>query len=123
MGGTLPIVLAAAPPAFAQDKVVYHIDDYAEQALKGLRNIRNQLDVAPDTKIVVVAHGDGVDFLDAADGVDLQGAADGVRPSVVAQSADRADDAAAEQNRQGCRSQQGRRRGGRENEGHARQGP
>ena len=47
----------------AQDKVVYHIDNAGLQATKGLRNIRNHLDVAPDTKIVVVTHADGVDFL------------------------------------------------------------
>ncbi|RYF14878.1 MAG: hypothetical protein EOO30_16700 [Comamonadaceae bacterium] len=50
-------------PSFAQDKVVYHIDDYETQATKGLRNVRNHLDVAPDTKIVVVTHANGVDFL------------------------------------------------------------
>lgn len=49
--------------ALAQDKVVYHIDDAATQATKGLRSIRNHLDVAPDTKIVVVTLADGVDFL------------------------------------------------------------
>lgn len=49
--------------AMAQDKVVYHIDNTEAQATKALRNIRNHLDVAPDTKIVVVAHADGVDFL------------------------------------------------------------
>ncbi|MCY7307117.1 MAG: DsrE family protein [Rhodoferax sp.] len=49
--------------ALAQDKVVYHIDDAASQATKGLRNIRNHLDVAPDTKIMVVTHANGVDFL------------------------------------------------------------
>ncbi len=49
--------------AWAQDKVVYHIDDAANQATKGLRNIRNHLDVAPDTKITVVTHANGVDFL------------------------------------------------------------
>lgn len=54
-------------PAFAQDKVVYHFDNADVQATKGLRNIRNHLDVAPTTKVVVVAHADGVDFLlDAA---------------------------------------------------------
>ncbi|MCE1236889.1 MAG: DsrE family protein [Hyphomicrobiales bacterium] len=57
------LLLAFAAPALAGDKVVYHIDDAAVQALKALRNIRNHLDVAPDTKIVVVAHADGVDFL------------------------------------------------------------
>jgi intracellular sulfur oxidation DsrE/DsrF family protein len=49
--------------ALAQDKVVYHIDAAEAQATKGLRNIRNHLDVAPTTKIVVVTHADGVDFL------------------------------------------------------------
>ena len=49
--------------ALAQDKVVYHIDNAETQATKGLRNIRNHLDVAPDTKIVVVTHADGVDLL------------------------------------------------------------
>ncbi len=49
--------------ALAQDKVVYHIDDAATQATKGLRNVRNHLDVAPDTKISVVTHANGVDFL------------------------------------------------------------
>jgi len=48
---------------FAQDQVVYHISDTQAQALKALRNARNQLDVAPDTKIVFVAHAEGVDFL------------------------------------------------------------
>ena len=49
--------------AQAQDRVVYHIDNAEVQATKGLRNIRNHLDVAPDTKIVVVTHADGVDML------------------------------------------------------------
>lgn len=49
--------------AWAQDKVVYHFDDTATQALKGLRNIRNHLEVAPDTKIIAVAHAEGIDFL------------------------------------------------------------
>ena len=44
-------------------KVVYHINDAGEQALKALRNISNQMEVAPKTQIVVVAHADGVDFL------------------------------------------------------------
>ena len=49
--------------AVAQDRVLYHIDDATTQATKGLRNIRNHLDVAPDTKITVVTHANGVDFL------------------------------------------------------------
>ncbi|HPK33643.1 MAG TPA: DsrE family protein [Ottowia sp.] len=52
-----------AGTALAQDKVVYHIDDAEAQATKALRNIRNHLDTAPDTKIIVVAHANGVDFL------------------------------------------------------------
>jgi intracellular sulfur oxidation DsrE/DsrF family protein len=53
----------ASVPASAQDKVVYHIDDAQFQGLKALRNVRNHLDVAPRTKIVVVTHADGVDLL------------------------------------------------------------
>ena len=56
-------VVAAASVAVAQDKVVYHIDHAATQGLKGLRNIRNHMDTAPDTKIVVVTHAEGVDML------------------------------------------------------------
>ena len=49
--------------ASAQSKVVYHIDDAQVQGLKGLRNIRNHLDTAPQTKIIVVTHALGVDLL------------------------------------------------------------
>lgn len=55
--------LVLALPAWAGDKVVYHIDDAQTQATKALRNIRNHLDVAPDTQIVVVTHANGVDML------------------------------------------------------------
>ena len=51
--------LAGAAPALAQDKVVYHIDNAAEQGTKALRNIRNHLDVAPKTEIRVVTHAEG----------------------------------------------------------------
>ncbi len=61
--------------AFAQDKVVYHIDHAESQATKGLRNIRNHLDVAPDTKITVVTHANGVDFL-------MEGAKDAKNPDI-----------------------------------------
>ncbi|HMN56281.1 MAG TPA: hypothetical protein PKE15_03460, partial [Ottowia sp.] len=57
------------------DKVVYHIDDAAHQATKGLRNIRNHLDVAPTTQIIVVTHADGVDFL-------MEGAKDAKNPNI-----------------------------------------
>ena len=55
--------LSIGSTALAQDEVFYHIDNAEMQATKGLRNIRNHLDVAPDTKIVVVTHSEGVDFL------------------------------------------------------------
>ena len=44
-------------------KVVYHIDDAETQGLKGLRNIRNHLDVSPQTTIIVLMHANGVDLL------------------------------------------------------------
>ena len=56
-------LVGAASLAMAQDKVVYHIDQAATQGLKGLRNIRNHLDTASDTKIIVVTHAEGVDML------------------------------------------------------------
>jgi intracellular sulfur oxidation DsrE/DsrF family protein len=58
------LVLAAASlGAWAQDKVVYHFDGGLSQATKGLRNMRNHLDTDPKTKIIAVAHAEGVDFL------------------------------------------------------------
>jgi intracellular sulfur oxidation DsrE/DsrF family protein len=45
------------------DRVVYHINDSAEQADNALRNIGNHLEVNPQAKIVVVTHARGVDFL------------------------------------------------------------
>ena len=65
----------ACVSAHAGDKVVYHIDNAAMQATKGLRNIRNHLDVAPETQIVVVTHADGVDFL-------MEGAKDKNNPNI-----------------------------------------
>jgi uncharacterized protein len=67
--------LFLAAGAQAQDKVVYHIDNAEAQATKGLRNIRNHLDVAPDTKIVVVTHAEGIDFL-------MEGARDKKNPNI-----------------------------------------
>lgn len=71
----LVALLLLSGSAWAQDKVVYHIDDAAAQATKGLRNIRNHLDVAPDTRITVVTHANGVDFL-------FEGAKDAKDPNV-----------------------------------------
>ena len=67
------LLLCAA--ALAQDRVVYHIDNAEAQATKALRNIRNHLDVAPDTQIIVVAHAEGVDFL-------MEGAKDRKNPDI-----------------------------------------
>lgn len=62
--GTAALLIGLASlGAWAQDRVVYHIDDAAAQALKGLRNIRNHLDVDPQAQITVVTHANGVDFL------------------------------------------------------------
>lgn len=61
--------LASGPIAAQQsapqpvNKVVYHVDDAEAQGLKGLRNIRNHLDIAPNTKITVVMHANGVDLV------------------------------------------------------------
>ena len=71
----LALLWMFALAALAQDKVVYHIDNSEAQATKGLRNIRNHLDVAPDTKIVVVTHAEGVDFL-------MEGAKDRKNPDI-----------------------------------------
>lgn len=53
----------ASLAAAAQDKVVYHVNDSAAQALAALRNVRNHLDVDPTAQITVVTLGQGVDFL------------------------------------------------------------
>ena len=53
----------SAAPSDGPIKVIYHLDSGLEQATKGLRNIKNHLDVDPGTKIVVVAHAQGVQFL------------------------------------------------------------
>ncbi len=59
----LALALLLPLAGLAQEKVVYHIDAAQTQGLKGLRNIRNHLDVAPETRIVVVTHAEGVDLL------------------------------------------------------------
>jgi intracellular sulfur oxidation DsrE/DsrF family protein len=53
----------AATASFAQDTVVYHVDDAAGRALATLRNVKNHLDTDPKAKIIVVTHAQGVDFL------------------------------------------------------------
>lgn len=65
---SLVVAVLANGAAFAAGKdepikVVYHFDSGLEQATKGLRNIKNHLDVDPKTRIVAVAHAQGVQFL------------------------------------------------------------
>jgi hypothetical protein len=43
--------------------VVYHVNEGLEKAAAALRNVGNHLDAEPRTKIVVVTHGPGIDFL------------------------------------------------------------
>jgi intracellular sulfur oxidation DsrE/DsrF family protein len=56
-------LLLAAAAGWAQDKVVYHVDNAAAQGLKGLRNVRNHIDTDPGAKIIVVTHAEGVELL------------------------------------------------------------
>lgn len=67
--------VALSGTALAEDHVVYHIDNAEMQATKGLRNVRNHLDVTPDTKITVVTHAEGIDFL-------MEGAKDKKNPNI-----------------------------------------
>ena len=57
------VCIAGAAMAEAPIKVVYHFSEGLEQASRGLRNIVNHLAADPTAKIVVVAHGAGIDFL------------------------------------------------------------
>lgn len=53
----------AAKLAVGPDKVVYHINDTEEQALRAMQYIGNHLEVNPKAKIVIVTHAGGVNFL------------------------------------------------------------
>jgi uncharacterized protein len=57
------VLCLAAAAASAQDRVVYHFDNTVAQGLKGLRNMRNHLDVDPSAKITAVTHAEGIDML------------------------------------------------------------
>lgn len=59
------VAIAGTAPARAQDpvKVVYHLNEGIPQATRALRNIQNHLAADPTARIVVVAHGAGIDFL------------------------------------------------------------
>ena len=52
-----------AAQAWAEVRVVYHLSEGVAQASRAMTNIRNHLEADPDVKIVVVAHGPGLDFL------------------------------------------------------------
>ena len=50
--------------AFSESvKVVYHVTEGVQQASRAIGNIRNHLNADPKAKIVVVTHGQGIDFL------------------------------------------------------------
>jgi intracellular sulfur oxidation DsrE/DsrF family protein len=62
----LALLVAASFQARAAEdviKTVYHMSEGIPQATRGLNNIRNHLSADPKAKIVVVAHGLGIDFL------------------------------------------------------------
>jgi len=61
----LALLLAALLPGTAAEpvKVVYHLNEGLEQAVRALTNIRHHLSADPTAKIVVIAHGRGIDFL------------------------------------------------------------
>ena len=57
------MILTAAAHAAEPIKVVYHLSEGIPQASRAIGNIRNHLNAEPTTKIVVVTHGLGIDFL------------------------------------------------------------
>ena len=66
--GTVVFFGMSAGVMASETKTVYHIND-STLAGVAMNNIKNQMSADPDAKIVVVAHGKGIDFL-------LDGAAD-----------------------------------------------
>ncbi|MBV8666076.1 MAG: DsrE family protein [Burkholderiaceae bacterium] len=69
-----PVLAQEAHPEAHQEahspiKAVFDLGEGLEQASRAIANIRNELAIEPDAKIVVVAHGEGVKFL-------LEGATD-----------------------------------------------
>ena len=66
MAAAAAFAFAASGAAMAADppiRVVYHINEGVQKAPAVLHNIANELDAEPNTKIVLVAHGKGIDFL------------------------------------------------------------
>ena len=66
--GAVAFFCMSAGVMAGETKTVYHINDSTVAGL-AMNNIKNQMSADPDAKIVVVAHGKGIDFL-------LDGAAD-----------------------------------------------
>ena len=54
---------AAVASAAQPISVVYHLNEGLAQAQRAIGNIRNHLNAEPSTRIVVVTHGKGIDFL------------------------------------------------------------
>src|SRR5580700_3697767 len=73
LAGMLVIGMSAMTigPVWAEQpiKVVYDVSQGLEQASRALANIRNELIAEPNTKVVLVTHGEGIKFL-------LEGAVD-----------------------------------------------
>jgi intracellular sulfur oxidation DsrE/DsrF family protein len=55
--------LLACTLSWAEIKVVYHLTEGIPQASRAIGNIRNHMAADPSVKIVVVTHGQGIDFL------------------------------------------------------------
>lgn len=63
LAGSAGLAGVVSAQAAEQVKVVYHLLEGNNQATRALGNIRNHLRAAPDDKIIVVTHGEGVRFL------------------------------------------------------------
>jgi intracellular sulfur oxidation DsrE/DsrF family protein len=63
VAAALALFVAGLASAAEQIKVVYHMNEGIPQASRAMANIRNHLAAEPNVKIVVVAHGLGIDFL------------------------------------------------------------
>jgi intracellular sulfur oxidation DsrE/DsrF family protein len=61
--GLVLVTMFQARAAHDPIKTGYHMSEGIPQATRGLNNIRNHLSADPNAKIVVVAHGLGIDFL------------------------------------------------------------
>ncbi|MFZ5558004.1 MAG: zf-HC2 domain-containing protein [Pseudomonadota bacterium] len=62
MLGLVSLLSGWPPFGPAPERIVYHLND-SRDAATALRNLSNHLEASPATRIVVVAHNAGVDFL------------------------------------------------------------